>query len=168
VIQAVCEAVHLLLTHAHEMIRKKAVMVLIKFHKASPHLVDNMDQKMKKSLCDKDPSVMAVSLNYFNSQVKHRPADFKGLSNSLNVILKQVIEHRLPREFDYHRLPAPWIQMTILNIMGYIGADDKVISEQCFDIISQVLKRANDTGIHIGYALVYQCMRTITMIFPNQ
>ena len=38
-------------------------MVLNKFHKISP--VDKMDQKMKKALCDKDPSVMACSLNYF-------------------------------------------------------------------------------------------------------
>lgn len=99
--------------------------------------------------------------------MKQRPNDFKGLTNSLVVILKQVVEHRLPREFDYHRLPAPWIQMTILNIIGYIGADDKGVSEQVYEIITNVLKRANDTGIHIGYALVYQCIKTITMIVPN-
>lgn len=95
-----------------------------------------MDAKMKKALCDKDPSVMAVSLNYFSAQVKHRPSDFKGLISSLSVILKQILEHRLPREFDYHRLPAPWIQMSILNIMAYVGADDKVISESIYDTIT--------------------------------
>jgi vesicle coat complex subunit len=34
--QAVHEAVIKLLEHSHEMIRKKAVMVLIKFNKISP------------------------------------------------------------------------------------------------------------------------------------
>jgi len=58
--------------------------------------------------------------------------------------------------------------MTILNIMGYIGADDQTVSEQIYEVITNVLKRANDTGIHIGYALVYQCIKTITMIVPNQ
>lgn len=33
------------------------------------------------------------------------------------IILKQVIEHKLPKEFDYHRMPAPWIQMKILKIL---------------------------------------------------
>ena len=43
---------------------------------------------MKKALCDKDPSVMAASLNYFSDQVKIRPNDFKDLINSFVVILK--------------------------------------------------------------------------------
>jgi vesicle coat complex subunit len=55
------------------MIRKKAVIVIIKFHKIYPSAIDQMDMKMKKALCDKDPSVMAASLNYFSDQVKQRP-----------------------------------------------------------------------------------------------
>ena len=47
------------------MIRKKAVVVIIKFYKIYPSAIEQMDSKMKKILCDKDPSVMAVSLNYF-------------------------------------------------------------------------------------------------------
>lgn len=49
-----------------------------------------------------------------------------------------------------------------------MGADDKASSEQMYEIISQVLKRADDSGINIGYALVYQCLKCITMIFPSQ
>lgn len=62
---AVHEAVSKLLSHAHEMIRKKAVMVMIKMFKIYPSAIESMDIKMKKALCDKDPSVMAASLNFF-------------------------------------------------------------------------------------------------------
>eukprot|EP00347_Sterkiella_histriomuscorum_P013326 403365145 len=168
ILMAVNEAVQKLLSHAHEMIRKKAVMVMIKMHKSYPSIFDQMDLKMKKCLCDKDPSVMAATLNYFCDQVKQRPADFKDLVNSFVVILKQVVEHRLPRDYDYHRLPAPWIQIRILEILSYLGADDKHTSEQMYEIINQVLKRADDSGINIGYALVYQCLKTITNIYPSQ
>lgn len=57
--------------------------------------------------------------------------------------------------------------MKILEILAYLGADDKVTSEAMYDIISQVLKRADDAGINIGYALVYQCLKTVTMIYPS-
>ena len=59
------------------MIRKKAVMVIINFNQVSP--IGEMDIKMKRALCDKDPSVMAATLNYFTDQCKIRPADFKDL-----------------------------------------------------------------------------------------
>lgn len=62
---AVNEAVQKLLSHTHEMIRKKAVMVLLKMFRTYPQAFDGIDGKMKKSLCDKDPQVMAVTLNYF-------------------------------------------------------------------------------------------------------
>jgi len=107
VMLAVNDAVTLLLDHQHEMIRKKAVMVLLKFDKITK--IEAMDTKMKKALCDKDPSVMACALNYFLDQIKKRPNDYKDLTNHFIVILRQIVDHRLPRDYDYHRLPAPWI-----------------------------------------------------------
>lgn len=84
------------------------------------------------------------------------------------VILKQVVEHRLPRDYDYHRIPAPWIQMRILEILAYLGADDLKASEQMYEILNMVLKRADDSGINIGYALVYQCLKCVTIIYPTE
>lgn len=64
--------------HTNEMIRKKAVMVIISFNNVQP--VVEMDVKMKRALCDKDPSVMAAALNFFVDQSRIRPNDFKDLT----------------------------------------------------------------------------------------
>jgi AP-4 complex subunit epsilon-1 len=48
------------------MIRKKSVIVIIKFYRFYPSAIEQMDVKMKKALCDKDPSVMQAGLNYFS------------------------------------------------------------------------------------------------------
>ena len=127
VIEAVQEPVCKLLEHSHEMIRKKAVMVLNKFNKIAT--IDQIDQRMKKALCDKDPSVMACALNYFVDEVKKNPQNYKDLVNHFVVILKQIIDHRLPRDYDYHRIPAPWIQTKLLDILSCLGADDEEASK---------------------------------------
>jgi hypothetical protein len=40
-------------------------------------------------------------------------------------------EHRLSRDFDYHRIPAPWIQLKLLRILAILGANDQRASEVC-------------------------------------
>lgn len=55
--------------------------------------------RMKKALCDRDPSVMAATLNFFKDEISKNPENFKDLISSFVVILKQIIEHKLPKEF---------------------------------------------------------------------
>ena len=76
---------------------------------------------MKRALCDKDPSVMAAALNHYVDVCRAKPHEHKDLVPSLLIILKQVTDHRLPRDFDYHRMPAPWIQAKILECMAALG-----------------------------------------------
>lgn len=52
--------------------------------------------------------------------------------------------------------------------MAYLGADDEATSKQMYETIHFVLKKSDDMGINIGYALVYQCLKTITMVVPHQ
>ena len=167
IMQAVTEPILKLLDHKNEQIRKKAVMCLYKFYQVSPNSVPDCDERMRRLLCDFDPSVMAATLPYFKEQAMKDPDKYKDLVSPLIVILKQVIEHKLPRDYDYHRFPAPWIQVIILEILSILGRDDQSYSENMYEIIGQCLRRADDTGINIGYAIVYQCLKTICIIYPN-
>lgn len=167
IMQACTEQIYKLLDNRNEQVRKKAVMCLIKFNQINPSSLTDINEKMRKMLCDFDPSVMGATLNYFQEMVPKNPEQYKDLVSSFVVILKQIIEHKLPKDFDYHRLPAPWLQMKILQILANLGRDDQSASEGMYEILSQVLRRADDTGINVGYAIVYQCLRTICLIYPN-
>jgi len=156
IMSATYDLVHNLLNHASDFVRKKAVMVMHRFWQINPNGVVDIDKVMKVALCDKVPSVMAASLNYFIDVSRESPKQYKELTSSFVVILKQIIEHKLPRDYDYHRMPAPWIQTKLMEILGNLGKDDKDTSNQIYEVIQMTLKRAEDLAINIGHALVYQ------------
>lgn len=158
-----------LTSHSHELIRKKAVIVLSRFLKISPNLMTDYFPLFKKTLCDKDPAVMGATLNCFYEVIKfseHVPL-VKDLISNFSIILKQIMDQRLPRDFDYHRLPAPWLQLRILEIFAVLGENDQKASQQMYEVISDCMKRAEEITSNIGYAVVYQCMKTITNIYPS-
>lgn len=117
-------------------------------------------------LCDKDPSVMAASLHLLFNLIEGDVNSYKDLVSSFVSILKQIIEHRLPKDYDYHRMPAPWAQIKLLQILALLGTADKSASEGMYEVLHEVMRRA-DIGINVGYAIIYECVRTVTIIFPN-
>lgn len=63
--QAISEPVVRLMSHGNEIIRKKAIMVIHKFVQLSPTSLSEYKEEFRKALCDRDPSVMGASLNFF-------------------------------------------------------------------------------------------------------
>mmetsp|Transcript_10286 Transcript_10286/g.8838 ORF Transcript_10286/g.8838 Transcript_10286/m.8838 type:complete len:264 (-) Transcript_10286:2170-2961(-) len=124
IVNALVDPVCKLLSHQSENVRKKAVMALHSILKISPSSVPELNDKIKRALCDRDPSVMAASLNLFHDFINNNPGKFKELTSSFVVILKQIIDHKLAREYDYHRIPAPWLQIKLLQILALLGAND--------------------------------------------
>jgi AP-4 complex subunit epsilon-1 len=157
-----------MMEHSSEIVRKKAIIALHRFHQLAPEAVEKSELIMllRKVLCDRDPSVMGASLNVIETMAMVDPKPFKDLVPSLISILKQVIEHRLPSDFEYHRVPAPWIQMKIVRILAVLGKNDANTSNGMYEILGECMKKA-DVGINAGYAVVYECIRTITSIYPN-
>lgn len=155
-----------LLRHDAELVRKKAVMALHRFHQLNPSSVLDVGDALRRTLCDRDPSVMGAALCILHDLAEVNPSDYKDLVPSFVSILKQITEHRLPREFDYHRIPAPWIQIRLLKILALLGQADQQTSEGMYEVLHDVMRRA-DTGINVGYAIIYECVRTVTTIYPN-
>lgn len=155
-----------LLNHDMEAIRKKAVAAMHRFYQMDKRCVLDHTEKLRRILCDRDPCVMGATLPLFQAMVTDDAMQFKDLVPSFVSILKQIIEHRLPREFDYHRIPAPWIQMNLVRILAILGRGDQAASEGMYEVLAEVMKRA-DSGINVGYAVVYECVNAVIMIYPN-
>ena len=62
---------------------------------------------------------MAASLNALTEVATHDPRAYKNLVPSFVSILKQVVEGKLPRPYEYHKAPAPFIQ--VCNFLSSFG-----------------------------------------------
>lgn len=165
-IPAVLPQVVELLGHQKELVRKKAVMALHRFHQRSPSAVSHLVPKFRKKLCDNDPSVMSASLCALFDLISGDVHSYTNLTSSFVSILKQVVEQRLPKPYNYHNAPAPFVQIKLLKILAVLGIGDKQTSENMYSILSDVLRRAEPSG-NIGNAIIYECICTITSIYPN-
>lgn len=64
-----------------------------------------------QSVCDADPSVTSAALCALFDLITADPRPYKNMTGAFVNILKQVAERRLPKPYDYHGTPAPFIQV---------------------------------------------------------
>mmetsp|Transcript_23757 Transcript_23757/g.62092 ORF Transcript_23757/g.62092 Transcript_23757/m.62092 type:complete len:1254 (+) Transcript_23757:47-3808(+) len=165
-IPAVLPLVEKLASHSREIVRKKAILAMHRFYTRSAASIGHLNDTIRGALCDADPGVMAASLNIFYDMARKDATPFKDLVPSFVSILKQIIERRLPRDFDYHKVPAPWMQIKLLKLLALLGKDDQSASEAMYEVIRDCLQWAESQST-AAYAVVYECLSTITRIYPS-
>ncbi|XP_030433865.1 AP-4 complex subunit epsilon-1 isoform X3 [Gopherus evgoodei] len=154
------------LQHSKEIIRRKAVQALYKFYLIAPNQVQHIHDKFRKALCDRDVGVMAASLHVYLQMIKKNASGYKDLTESFVTILKQVVGGKLPIDFNYHSVPAPWLQIQLLRILGLLGKDDPRTSELMYGVLDESLRRA-EINHNITYAILFECVQTIYTICPK-
>ncbi|CAG05538.1 unnamed protein product [Tetraodon nigroviridis] len=192
-IPAVLPLVEEKLNNPKEIIRRKAVLALYKFYLIAPTQVQHIHNKFRKALCDKDPGVMTASLHIYVQMIEENPEGYKDLTSSIVTILKQVLGGKLPMDFNYHSVPAPWLQMQLLRILALLGKNDQRTSELMYEVLDESLQRA-EMNHNITYgtsrlllrhfmfnrfhtscwfyplispAILYECVRCIYTVYPK-
>ncbi|KAI9092210.1 hypothetical protein K1719_027710 [Acacia pycnantha] len=165
-IPAVLPQVIELLGHSKEAVRKKAIMALHRFHQKSPSSVSHLISNFRKKLCDNDPGVMGATLCPLFDLIANDVNSYKDLVISFVSILKQVAERRLPKSYDYHQMPAPFIQIKLLKILALLGSGDKQASENMYTVISDIIRKG-DSSSNIGNAILYDSICCAASIYPN-
>ncbi|CAA0831897.1 AP-4 complex subunit epsilon [Striga hermonthica] len=165
-IPAVLPQIVELLGHQKETVRKKAVMALHRFFQRAPGSVSHLISNFRKRLCDNDPGVMGATLCPLFDLIAIDTDKYKDLVVSFVNILKQVAERRLPKSYDYHQMPAPFIQIKLLKILALLGSGDKKASEQMYTIVGDIMRKGDSTT-NIGNAILYECVCCVSSLHPN-
>ncbi|UZO11730.1 uncharacterized protein OCT59_003288 [Rhizophagus irregularis] len=154
------------LSHPKDIVRKKAIMVFHRLFRDKPELIIHLDEKFRQILSGGDPGVLGAILCLFIDFVKEDPSKYKDLVPVLVNILEQVLDRYLPRNYDYHGAPAPWIQVKIIQILGMLAQDDEKISSEIGQLIVHTLKKA-ENGVDCSYAIIFECIRTLARLHPQ-
>ncbi|XVF52161.1 hypothetical protein PTKIN_Ptkin04bG0242600 [Pterospermum kingtungense] len=165
-IPAVLPQVVELLSHPKEVVRKKAIMALHRFYHKSPSSVSHLVSNFRKRLSDNDPGVMGATLCPLFDLIKNDVNSYKDLVISFVSILKQVAERRLPKAYDCHQMPAPFIQIKLLKILALLGSGDKQASENMYTVVGDLFRKY-DSSSNIGNAVLYECICCVSSIYPN-
>eukprot|EP01117_Protostelium_nocturnum_P011230 TRINITY_DN4078_c1_g1_i2.p1 TRINITY_DN4078_c1_g1~~TRINITY_DN4078_c1_g1_i2.p1 ORF type:complete len:337 (+),score=95.78 TRINITY_DN4078_c1_g1_i2:14-1024(+) len=170
IIPAVLPLVKKLFKHERSLIRKKVVSVLHKFWLSDESSVEDCHDLFRIALCDRDPSVMSTSLALFYDLCKSDPLSQKDLVPTFVSILKQIGPDRAlpPGTFEYHTVPSPWAQITLLRILAILGRGDAKTSGYMYTVISETMEAAEKAKNNAGFAIVFECLVTIVSIVINK
>eukprot|EP01063_Lacrimia_lanifica_P002910 TRINITY_DN11575_c0_g1_i1.p1 TRINITY_DN11575_c0_g1~~TRINITY_DN11575_c0_g1_i1.p1 ORF type:complete len:912 (+),score=413.36 TRINITY_DN11575_c0_g1_i1:98-2833(+) len=159
---AIIQDVEKCLQHDSPLVRKKAIVCIHAFWRRNDAAFTDV-RKYQETLCDKDPAVMACTLSFLHDLCILAPEENNYLVDSFVLILKQICENRLHKEYDYHRVPAPWIQIKLLKLLAILCHNDEAKSDIASGQLMEVMKRY-ETGFNIGHAVIYECVKTITCV----
>lgn len=80
-------------------------------------------------------------------------------------ILDQVVSRKLPTDFDYHGVPAPWTQMKLLQLLSILGSDDQTTSKEIYETLQNTLASSECTS-NIGLGKLFKYMNKCTVATP--
>lgn len=147
-----------LLLHEKPLIRRKVVEAMHAFYLRSDGSLCEL-ASFRQALCDREPSVMDAAVRLLHDVILRDTASQHDLLDSFIFILTQVIERRLPRQCEYHRMPAPWLQIRLIQVITIIVGTDKQRAEKAERVFAEVMKRA-DNGKLIGFAVISEVIRS--------
>ncbi|KAJ4968961.1 hypothetical protein NE237_015662 [Protea cynaroides] len=162
-IPAVLPQVVELLGHPKEAVKRKAIMALHRFYQRAPSSVAHLISNFRKRLCDNDPGVMGATLCPLFDLIAADANSYKDLVVSFVSILKQVTERRLPKSYDYHQMPAPFIQIRLLKILALLGNGDKQASEHMYIVLGDMFRKC-DLSSNIRNAVLYESICCVSSI----
>ncbi|KAJ9584605.1 hypothetical protein L9F63_021047, partial [Diploptera punctata] len=141
-----------------EFIRSKAVIALHHFFRTSPQLCRPYINRIKSLLGDTDPGMVGKVLQFLLQVTKDSPEMIVDVVPALVQIQNQILDGKLPAEFTYKTLSAPWMQVSIVRLLRCLPE----ATQDVFKLLERTLQSAKPNADKaIGAAVIYECVSTL-------
>jgi len=159
--------------HSREFIRKKSLIFLEHVSLMSPDLVESIIEIATSSLSDQDPGVAFVAIQVLRSLVTSTgfKLDEEAL-DGLCQVQRQILDKKLPKDYLYHSIPAPWAQIEIIQLIRMLVTaeldDHKIedIIQLITDTIEQQFGNHEDTSM--DQAIIFECILTFSLLLKPE
>ncbi len=190
---ALVEPTCALLQHPRALIRKWTVHAIGHFIALHEHVIGEdstgveeeleaghgLWSKLLAALYDKDPAVMMAVVSVLQPLIAKYGARFtaktrRELLSALSAIQKQVLDHHL-KDYDYHRVAAPWLQISLLKIFGVLGQLDASAARDLYHVLHETLNKSiayltqnSDTASYnAAYSVLHETVNTIVRVYKH-
>ena len=171
-----------LLIHEKREIRVKALMLLYQMYKYSPSLITSFNAILKTFLKDKHLKTMLMVSNIIYDEAIKKPGDYIDILDDLIQLLENIFNNKLREDQGFYKInvkvlsfnkttiavPPPWIIIKLLQILEVLVGENLKNSEKLYRILSEILKEYSNLRAICTDSIVFQCMKTILNIFPNE
>lgn len=156
-----------LVSHDKDAVKKRALTTLHSLLLVDPSVSGDIGKVLIDKLGYREPAVMFAVLPGLYELIQQDPNPYKGLVPYFTNILNQASEGKLGRNWTVHRAPAPFLQITLLRLLGVLGRGDATVSRDMEGVIVEVWKRAESLMSQAGNAILFECMKVATSIAPS-
>lgn len=127
------------------VIRKKAVLCLLRLFRTNPDSIDVADwaEKLPMLLEDGDIGVVLSSMSLLLGFGSSAPEHYEPLVPFVvQILTRLIINKKLGQDYLYYQIPSPWLLVKCFRFLQYFRAPvDPRVSEQLNEILRKVLSK---------------------------
>ena len=92
----------------------------------APESVDQVSNVLVQSLSDADPGVVFCAIQAITCILTNNSHLEVSIIESICQVQKQILNKKLPVEYNVHNIPAPWGQMQIMQLIQVLNGQQKI------------------------------------------
>jgi AP-4 complex subunit epsilon-1 len=118
------------------------LIALQKIHELQPQILVTYKTYLQEALFDEEPPVVFIAITLMKRLIAEDPEPYKDMTDDFCRILKDIVLHKYPKEYDYHKVPAPWLQIDLLRVLAMLGRNDSKTSSKIYDVVEKTLRKS--------------------------
>ena len=165
----------LLSSAAAPLIKKKAALAYLRLLRKNRDIGQNdpqLPEKLVALLEDRDLGVINAVITLVNDCARAEPARYQAATPRVIYILSRVAARHYGREYMYHNVPHPWLQIRCLQFLRLVPPTDKSaasLTECLTRIMSQDLTHfSSENNKNATYAILFQAIALIVQVGADE